>query len=34
MDMFPLTIENGRMSVDTSKIITGTTQDPANAAVP
>lgn len=34
MDMFPLTIVNGKMTVDTSKVITGTTADPANAILP
>ena len=34
MDMFPLTIDGGKMTVDTSKIITGTLDNPSRAVLP
>lgn len=34
MDMFPLTIKGGKMTVDTGKIITGSTDNPKNAIMP
>ena len=34
MDMFPLTIDGGKMTVDTGKVITGTLDNPSRAVLP
>jgi hypothetical protein len=34
MDMFPLTIKDGKMTVDTGKIITGSLDNPSRAVTP
>ena len=34
MDMFPLTIDGGKMTVDTGKVITGTLDNPSRAVMP
>lgn len=34
MDMFPLTIDGGRMTVDTGRVITGTMDNPSRAVLP